>query len=105
MKLTDLIDVIEANGKSVRAYRECARIANEQLLENPKDASAFFVLGVAAQRFVESYDDQPLDEAGVAKAFERFSSFVSTLVDAGEGAEARLTALNEVSLAVIDQKL
>lgn len=104
MELTNLIEVVESNGKGVRAYRECVRVAREQVQGNNPLAAAFFVLSIAAEKFVDGYDDQPLGSDTAEAALKVFKSYVETLDGAADDA-ALVAALNEVSADILNRKI
>ncbi len=94
-----LVKDLNEQGASVRAYDACARTARARLANEPENAAALLLIAFAAQRFVDSYDDQPLTVEAAAAEFDRFRSYVDAL-DAGfaQGtAEAKLNALNTVA--------
>ena len=103
MQLSDFVEIIEANGKGVRAYRECARTAREALKSEPEQMTALFVLASAADKFIDAYDDQPLNGEEAEKEFLRFKSYVETLESASDAA-AMVMALNKVVSDVVNLK-
>ena len=94
-----LLTSINEQGGSVRAYDACARAARARIAAEPDKAAALFLIAIAAQRFVDSYDDQPLTVEAAGAELARFGSYIEALDGAySQGAAAaRLDALNEVA--------
>lgn len=106
MRITELANIIENNGKGARAYVECSRIARINIVEIPEMATAYFLLSVACDRFVDAYDDQPLLSQNAEDEFLNFKSYVD-LFEAAEkenSETAKLNALNEVARQVAEHK-
>ena len=106
MSSSQLVNIIEDSGKGVRAYVECSRVARKNIAETPELATAFFLLSVACDRFVDAYDDQPLLSQRAEDEFLHFKSYVDRFEAAEkENSEAaRITALNEVARQVSGHK-
>nr|WP_306267189.1 hypothetical protein [Pararhizobium sp. IMCC3301] len=107
MKMTELVTTIEANGKGVRAFGECGRQARDRIAGNPDQAAAYFLLAVATDRFVDTYDDQPLLAPRADDEFLTFKKYVEQFEKAREnGSDAEmLKALNEVSKQIAENWL
>tara|TARA_R110002167_G_scaffold44741_15_gene134519 strand:- start:2094 stop:2432 length:339 start_codon:yes stop_codon:yes gene_type:complete len=107
MKMTELVTTIEANGKGVRAFGECGRQARDRIAENPDQAAAYFLLAVAADRFVDTYDDQPLLAPRADDEFLIFKNYVEQFEKARESGsdDAMLKALNDVSRQIAEHRL
>ncbi|POF32692.1 hypothetical protein [Roseibium marinum] len=99
------VNVLREKGAGVRAYRECATVAREQIGHDDDNAAALFLISVTAQKFVDSYDDQPLTVEAAGKELERFSEIVGLLDQAyAEGSAAeRIAALNAVAAKLADE--
>ncbi len=104
MKILDLEDIVERNGKGVRAYLDCSRQARENIRRNPDLAVFNFLLAVAADQFIDTYEDQPLLSQTAGREFDRFSGFVETLESAASdrSSELQIRALNDVALAIAE---
>ncbi len=99
MTFQGLLNILDENGQGVLAYQECARAANKGIKQNPQHAAAFFLLGAAAQRFVETYQGEPLsiNTAGVEFArFEKFVKDLTSVYEVGDSA-SQLEVLNSVA--------
>ena len=91
---------IEEQGRSVRAYEACASAARSQLLAEPDNAAAMFLISVIAQHFADTYGDQPLTVQNADAEFARFKSVVAVL-DAAIASGSRkeqIAALNRVAI-------
>lgn len=106
MQMTELLNIIEDNGKGVRAYSECGRAARKCIKTQSDEAAAYYLLSIAADRFVETYDDQPLLSQGAEDAFLNFKSYVELLAATGResDATAKLQALNRVATEIADDR-
>lgn len=93
---------LQDQGGGVRAYEACANSVLERIGKEPDNAAALFLLGVAAQRFVDSYDDQPLSTEAASGELELFKSCIATLNEAyaSGSAERKVSALNEVATRI-----
>ncbi|MVA98591.1 hypothetical protein GN330_15190 [Nitratireductor sp. CAU 1489] len=86
-------------GRGVRAYDACGRAARMRIADEPENAAALLLIFHAAQRFVESYDDQPLSVELATEEYIQFTDIIGTLDRAysGNSAEEKLDALNIVA--------
>lgn len=98
-----LVDMLEEQGKSTRAYRSCASSAISLAQDNLDLAAPLLLLALGAERFVESYDSEPLSSPEVDAAFDNFSASASAFKTAfSEGSsEERLDALNRVAISLV----
>lgn len=101
-----LLQRLNEQGGGVRAYEACAREARARIATEPQNAAALFLIFVAAQRFVDSYDDQPLTVEAAGAELETVRSFVATLerAFAGGSTDAKVSALNEVAARLAELK-
>ncbi len=102
MSMTELVSILETNGKGVRAYVECGREARRCITEYPEQAIAYFLLAVTADRFVEAYDDQPLYSDKAEEAYLRFKKHVDQIIRAEKenSDSVMLKTLNEMSVEI-----
>ncbi|MBZ0217965.1 MAG: hypothetical protein K8F25_15510 [Fimbriimonadaceae bacterium] len=102
----DLLKLVDENGRSVRAYEICARTARNRAIDEPENSAALFLLAMAAQRFVDSFDDQPITVQEAKKEGEKISGYITSLNDAFDQSDAdvRLTALNAVARSLSVKK-
>ncbi|MDF1776677.1 MAG: hypothetical protein P1V13_11635 [Rhizobiaceae bacterium] len=107
MRISDLLDIIENQGKGVRSYIECARICQERINEKPEDAASYYLLKIAANRFVDAYDDQPLLSNLADSEFLNFKNYVDQLHAAEQEADPamKLSTLNRVAHEIANHKL
>ncbi|MBO6901092.1 MAG: hypothetical protein JJ864_07075 [Rhizobiaceae bacterium] len=94
-----LVKNINEAGGSVRAYDACSREARARIADEPQNAAALLLISYATQRFVDSYDDQPLTVKEAAEELDEITQIVSVLDAAfsGESEKAKLDALNQVA--------
>lgn len=94
-----IIDIIREKGNAARAYREAARIAQDQAGQDPERAVGYFLLGKAAQEFAEAYYDEPLHADLAERQLATLENHASRLDDAFEARDlqARLDALSHVA--------
>lgn len=94
-----LVKGLNESGAGVRAYDNCARNARARIADEPENAAPLLLISIAAQRFVDAYDDQPLSVEVAGQEFGLFSSLVKTLDEAysSGSVEAKLGALNMVA--------
>ncbi|MGJ8532752.1 MAG: hypothetical protein ACSHYC_11280 [Alphaproteobacteria bacterium] len=106
MRMTELLNIIENNGKGVRAYSECGRAARECIKTQSDQATAYYLLSIAADRFVETYDDQPLLSQGAEDAYLNFKSYVEQLAETEQENDAakKLQTLNRVAAEIADDR-
>ncbi|MEZ5812791.1 MAG: hypothetical protein R3D45_15375 [Rhizobiaceae bacterium] len=99
-----LVKAISDAGGGVRAYDACARAARARIAKEPDNSAALLLISYAAQRFVESYDDQPLTVEEAAEEFNHITGMVTLLGNAfaGGSAEAKLDAMNEAARRLAD---
>lgn len=93
---SSLIKGLDEQGGGVRAYDLCARAARARVAAEPQNAAALLLIAFTAQRFVDTYDDQPVTGEIAAAELAQFRDFVA-LLERGEAdgsAAARLAALN-----------
>lgn len=107
MSMTELVNIIEDQGKGVRAYIECARRCRDRLMTHSDQSAAYFLLAIAADKFVDTYDDQPLLSQRAEDEFLHFKNYVEMLVEAEQSsnAETKLRTLNDVAADVANHKL
>ncbi|MCR9138832.1 MAG: hypothetical protein NXI27_22715 [Alphaproteobacteria bacterium] len=107
MRMSELVKIIEDQGKGVRAYIACARLCRDQLKTRSDQSAAYLLLAVAADKFVDTYDDQPLLSQRAEDEFLHFKSYVDRLdeADRSSNADDRLKALNDVAIDVANHKL
>lgn len=107
MSMTELVQIIEDQGKGVRSYVECARTARERIKTQSENAAAYYVLAIAADKFVDAYDDQPLLSQHAEDEFVHYKSYVERLETAAAQADEgkKLDTLNRVAADVANHKL
>ncbi|MEP4378434.1 MAG: hypothetical protein ABJ215_08110 [Alphaproteobacteria bacterium] len=107
MSMTELIEILEENGKAVRAYGASARACRDRLKAHPDQSAAYFLLTVAAENFVNAFDDQPLISQRVEDEFLRFKSYIDLLHAAEQGgdADAKLATLNRIATEIATNDL
>ncbi len=94
-----LLKNLDEQGRGVRAYDACARAARNNTINHPDKAAAFLLIAIAAQRFVDAYDDQPLTVEKAGEEFDQIGSLIALLGDAyaTDSAEKKIAALNTVA--------
>lgn len=94
-----LIESLNEQGASVRAYEACARRARARIVDEPENAAALFLIAVAAQRFVDAYDDQPLTVDAANEELGAFKTYVDALESAfsNGSSDDKVAALNRVA--------
>ena len=106
MSMTELIEIIEENRKGVRAYTECARTCRDRLAAHPDQSAEYFLLTVAAENFVNAFDDQPLISHRAEDEFLRFKSYIDLLHAVGqEDADAKLATMNRIATDIANNDL
>lgn len=107
MKLTELVNIIESNGKGVGAYVECHRACRDQLATQSDNALSYFLLMFAAGRFADTYDDQPLTSPKAEEEFLNFKSYVAQLeaVENETTPDNKIAALNRITAEIANHKL
>ena len=97
-----LLEQVTTGGSNVRTYSVCVRQARARMDSEPDNAAALFLIAYAAQRFVDSYHDQPLTVEAASDELKQFSAMVKLLSDAfsGKSADARNAALNQAALQI-----
>ncbi|WBU56122.1 hypothetical protein [Paracoccus sediminicola] len=95
---SDVIEIIETNGKSIHAYNDVAGMLRRNAASQPEDAAGYLVLALAAEQFLELNERMPLRAPQVAESFDRIKSFAESL-DQGRaaGREAYLGAIESVA--------
>lgn len=95
-----LVDKLEELGKSTRAYKSCAVLALSLAKENQELAAPLLLLALRAQRFVDSYDGEPVSSPDVDAAFEAFSANTAALKSAfcDGTSDQRVNALNRAAV-------
>lgn len=98
-----LVEMLEEQGKSTRAYRSCASSAITFAQDNLDLAAPLLLLALAAEKFVESYDSEPLSSPEVDAAFDKFSANASAFKSAflQGSSEQRLDVLNRVAISLV----
>ncbi len=104
---SDFHDLLEKNGGSVRAYEICARTARNRAVDEPENSTALFLIAMAAQRFVDSFDDQPISVNEVAKEGEKIGGYITNLSDAYNqpDPELKIAALNVVASSLSQKRV
>jgi len=103
---SDLNKLLDEHGGSVRAYAICARTARSRAVEEPENAAALFLLAMAAQRFVDSFDDQPITVLETAKEREKIGGYITDLSEAFSQSDPglKIAALNIVARALSQKR-
>ncbi len=106
MSMTELVTIIETNGKGVRAYQDCAQTARDRVKARSEEAAAYLLLAMAAETFVDAYDDQPLLSQNAENEFLRFKNYVEQLesIEKNSDGATKLDALNRVAAAIASHK-
>lgn len=106
MRMTELLNIIEDYGKGVRAYSEFATAARDCIKTQPDQAVSYYLLSIAADRFVETYDDQPLLSQGAEDVFQSFKNYVDELAAAEQSDDSakKLQVLNRVATEIAADK-
>lgn len=99
----ELVDTLEEQGKSTRAYRSCSALALSQAKEQPEIAAPLLLLAVGARRFLDTYDGEPISAEEVDEAFEAYRSNAEALQNAFASGDVgeRLSALNKVAANLV----
>lgn len=99
-----LAEDVRKHGYGVRAYETCARATAEAIQKHPDLASAYFLLGMAAARFVERFEAQPLSKKTAEKHVTLFEDFTKRLSVAfeTENDSTKLDALNQVAKDILN---
>lgn len=107
MSISELVGIIEGQGKGVRSYIECARTCQERINAHPDQAVSYYLLNIAANRFVDAYDDQPLVSTLANNEFLNFKSYVDQLqaVEQETDSAMKLCTLNRVATEIANHKL
>lgn len=107
MSMTELIEILEDNGKAVRAYGEISRACRDRLKNLSGQSAAYLLLAVAAENFANAFDDQPLASQKVEDEFLRFKSYIDEFHTAEQGADAgvKLSTLNRVASEIANNDL
>lgn len=107
MSMTELVKIIEDQGKGVRAYIECGRMCRDRFKTHSGQSAAYFLLTVAADKFVEAYDDQPLPSPSAEDEFLHFKSYVDQLeaTERETDPAKNLVTLNRVAAEIAGRQL
>lgn len=107
MSISELVGIIEGQGRGVRSYIECARTCQERINENPDEAASYYLLKIAANRFVDAYDDQPLVSTLADSEFLNFKNYVEQLhaAELETDPAMKLSTLNRVATEIANHKL
>ncbi|WP_153769949.1 hypothetical protein [Labrenzia sp. CE80] len=107
MSMTELVKIIEDNGKGVRAYSECNRACRDQLVVQSETAAAYFLLSMVSEKFVDTYDDQPLSSSIAEAEFKRFKGYVGQFEASERAADPaeKLNTLNRIADEIANHKL
>ena len=102
----DLHKLLDEHGGSVRAYEICARTARSRAVAEPDNAAALFLLAMAAQRFVDAFDDQPITVQETAKEGEKIGGYITDLSAAFSQSDPakKIAALNIVARALSEKR-
>lgn len=103
---SDLHEILEKNGGSVRAYEICARTARSRAVEEPENSAALFLLAMAAQRFVDAFDDQPITVLEAASEGDKIGTYITDLSAAYSqpDPDLKISALNVVARALSEKR-
>ncbi|PCJ90158.1 MAG: hypothetical protein COA52_10800 [Hyphomicrobiales bacterium] len=106
MSIAEFVTIIEDNGKGVRGYIECSQLARIKMEEIPDMATAYFLLSIACDRFVDAYDDQPLFSQKAEDEFVIFKSYVDlfAIAEKENSETVKMKALNDVARKVAEHK-
>ncbi|MEO0980779.1 MAG: hypothetical protein AAFY24_26200 [Pseudomonadota bacterium] len=106
MSLYKFIEIIEESGKGAQSYQECLREARRQLSASSQNAASYFILASVAEKFVDTFYDQPLLSQTADEQYDNFKDYVIRLSKAEETGDASiiLDALNKVSYDVEKNK-
>lgn len=99
----ELVETLVEQGKSTRAYRNCAALALSQAKEQTEIAAPLLLLAVEARRFLDTYDGEPISAEEVDEAFEAYRGHADALKAAyasGDQGEC-LSALNTVAGSLV----
>lgn len=107
MSISELVGIIEAQGKGVRAYMECAQTCQKRINECPNDAASYYLLKIAANRFVDAYDDQPLVSTLAESEYLNFKNYVDQLhaAELESDPAMKLGIINRVATDISNHKL
>lgn len=107
MTLTELVEIIDSNGKGVNAYIECHRACRDQLASQPDNAMSYFLLMFVAGRFADTYDDQPLLSQKAEEEFSNFKKYVEQLVaiENTSASNDKIGAYNSITAEIANHKL
>lgn len=107
MSMTELVKIIEDLGKGARAYVECGRTCRDRLRTQSDHSAAYFLLTIAADKFVDAYDDQPLLSQRAEDEFLHFKSYVDQLeaTERETDPAANLVTLNRVAAEIANHQL
>ena len=95
-----LLQTLADQGGGVRAFTLCACEARARIAAEPGRAAALLMIALAAQRFVDTYDDQPLPADAAEAERARFTALLASLGSAYASGSAadREAALNAAAL-------
>jgi hypothetical protein len=98
-----LVETIRDQGQGVRAWETCAREAATAVDNKPDLAAPYFLLGVAAGRFVEIHFGEPLTGEKAQIQLDRFEGYAAKLGKAfsGDDEALKLKTLNEVAAELL----
>jgi hypothetical protein len=102
-----LTKILKKSGYGIHGFQKCATVAFESGLREPSFAGPFFLLGSAAEYFVNFYDRQPLPTQVAKAEFHRFESYVTILQEAfsSNNDVKQTAALNTVAAKIIKYRL
>lgn len=106
MSISELVEIVESEGRGVRSYTECARVCQERINDKPDQAASYYLLKIAANRFVDAYDDQPLTSQAADREFSAFKGYADELFAVEEESDPakKLTAINKVAALIANHK-
>lgn len=95
----ELLTILNENRRGIHAYRKCADKAFERASDEPENATAYFLLGAAAEDFVSKNERMPLSTKDAEVAFSQFSDFVGQLETslASSSPDEMLQTLNAIA--------
>lgn len=96
MKFDEIVSVLEDKGRGVHAYRAVIDFAQKAIAEDPDRAIGYWLLGVIAERFVDTTERQPINSAQTEAAFQNFKACAERLNT------AFLTGQQDVVLALLN---
>lgn len=102
-----LNEILKTCGCGIHGFQKCALAALESGYKEPKLAVPYFLLGSAAEHFVNLYDRQPLPTLVAEEEFRKFESYVNILEKAysSNSTSEKIDALNFVANDIIMNRI